>query len=87
MQPNDERRIDQPFSRIVDHLQFDSVITFEFFEDHTTVLRDAASGKEERGTWEQTGWGSYRYTLGAFIELPEGAFREAAEKLEALPGL
>ena len=63
-----------------------SVITFEFFEDHTTVLRDAASGKEERGTWEQTGWGSYRYTLGAFIELPEGAFREAAEKLEVIEG-
>ena len=63
-----------------------SAITFEFFEDHTVAMRDAAACKEERGTWEQTGWSTYKYTLGAFIDLPEGSFRDADEKLEVIEG-
>ncbi len=63
-----------------------SAITFEFFEDHTVAMRDATAGKEERGTWEQTGWSTYKYTLGAFIDLPEGSFRDAAEKLDVIEG-
>ena len=63
-----------------------SAITFEFFEDHTVAMRDASSGKEEKGTWEQTGWSSYKYTLNGFVDLPEGSFRDAAEKLEVVEG-
>ena len=63
-----------------------SAITFEFLEDHTLVMRDSSSGKEERGTWEQTGWSEYRYTLNGFIDLPDGSFRDAAEKLRVFDG-
>ena len=58
-----------------------SAITFKFAKDHTLTLTDASKGREHVGEWEQTGWGEYRYTFGEFFELPEGAFRENAEKL------
>ena len=63
-----------------------SAITFEFLEDHTVAMRDSSSGKEEKGTWEQTGWSSYKYTLNGFIDLPDGSFKDAAEKLEVVEG-
>ena len=63
-----------------------SAVTFEFLEDHTVAMRDSSSGKEEKGTWEQTGWSEYRYTLNGFIDLPDGSFRDAAEKLQVIEG-
>ncbi len=63
-----------------------SAITFTFFEDNTVVLKNDADGKEVKGEWEQTGWTEYRYTLKDFMELPEGDFRDAAEKLEVFDG-
>ena len=58
-----------------------TALTFEFFEDHTVRMTDGATEKEETGSWEQTGWGEYHYTLGGFLDLPEGPMRDAAEKL------
>lgn len=58
-----------------------TALSFEFFEDHSVIMRDSGSGKEERGTWEQTGWAEYHYTLGAFMDIPEGDFRKGAETL------
>ena len=58
-----------------------TALSFEFFEDHTVTMRDGASGKEERGEWEQTDLGEYHYTLGGFIDIPEGDFRKGAETL------
>ena len=58
-----------------------SCITFEFFEDHTLTMRDAGSGKEVQGTWEQTDWSEFHYTLNGFIDLPEGDFKKNAETL------
>ena len=58
-----------------------SAITFEFFEDHTVKLTDTSKGREHTGSWEQTGWSEYRYELGEFFDLPEGAFKENVEKL------
>lgn len=63
-----------------------SAITYEFFEDHTLVMKDTSTGKEEKGTWEQTGYGSFHYTLGAFMDLPQGAVLDAVEKLEMRDG-
>lgn len=63
-----------------------SVINFEFFEDHTMRMLDSSTGREEKGSWEQTGLNRYHYTLGGFIELPEGAFRDAAETLDVIEG-
>ncbi len=58
-----------------------SCITYTFFEDHTMVMNDTSSGREEKGTWEQVDFGEFHYTLNGFVELPEGAFKENAEKL------
>ena len=63
-----------------------SRITYEFFPDHTLVMKDAVTGKEETGTWEQTDIWQYRYTLNAFFDIPEGNFRKAAETLDAIDG-
>ncbi|MBR5968617.1 MAG: hypothetical protein IK001_08490, partial [Lachnospiraceae bacterium] len=41
-------------------------IQYEFFEDHTMVLRDASKGKEIKGTWEQTEWSEFHYTVEDF---------------------
>ncbi|MBQ6552486.1 MAG: hypothetical protein IJL83_02590 [Clostridia bacterium] len=58
-----------------------TALSFEFFEDHSVIMRDSGSGKEERGTWEQTDRAEYHYTLGAFMDIPEGDFRKSAETL------
>ena len=63
-----------------------SAITFEFFEDHTVRLANAASGAEHTGGWEQTGWGEYRYELGEFLALPDGAPRDNVERLSVQDG-
>ena len=63
-----------------------SAITFEFFEDHTVILKNSANGTEVKGGWEQTDMLEYRYTLKDFLTLPEGAFRENAEKLSVVDG-
>ena len=58
-----------------------SSLTFEFDEDHNVVMRDENSGKEETGTWEQTSFGEYHYTVNGFFDLPDGAFKKNAETL------
>lgn len=63
-----------------------SDMTFEFFEDHTVLLHNGVEGKDEKGTWEQTGFIEFRYTLGAFMDIPEGVFRDNAEKLMMVDG-
>ena len=63
-----------------------SDITFTFFEDHTVLMKNASDGKEERGSWEQTGWSEYHYTLNGFIDIPEGDFRKNAETLSVFDG-
>ena len=63
-----------------------SAITFEFFEDHTAKLSDTSKGREFASEWEQTGWGEYRYSLGGFLDLPEGVFKENVEKLSVQDG-
>ncbi|MBP5652486.1 MAG: hypothetical protein J6X17_03575, partial [Lachnospiraceae bacterium] len=50
-------------------------ISYEFFEDHTLVLRNAANGREIKGTWEQTGWSEYHYTVEDFYDIPDDNFR------------
>ncbi|MBO4363608.1 MAG: hypothetical protein J6U38_03265 [Clostridia bacterium] len=60
-------------------------LKFEFFEDHTVKVQVEA-GKDFGGTWEQTGMMDYRYKLEAFEEIPEGFFKDAAEKLDVLDG-
>ena len=56
-----------------------TALKFEFFEDHTVLLTDG--DKTEKGTWEQTGRYDYHYTFDAFLNLPEGEFKEKAENL------
>lgn len=63
-----------------------SSVTYEFFEDHTVIMREASSGREEHGTWEQTGWSDFHYTLNGFLNIPEGPFRDNAEKLSLVDG-
>lgn len=58
-----------------------SGITYEFTEDHAVIMRDATSDKTENGTWEQTGFCDYHYTLNGFIDVPDGPFKDNAEKL------
>ncbi|MBO7353975.1 MAG: hypothetical protein J6U61_06945 [Lachnospiraceae bacterium] len=61
-------------------------ITYEFFEDHTLVLRNAANGREIKGTWEQTGWSEYHYTVEDFYDIPDDNFRKGAETLQVFDG-
>ncbi len=63
-----------------------SAITFTFSEDHTVVMEDTVRGKKESGAWEQTGWGEYHYTLGAFLDLPDDTFRKNAETISVQDG-
>ena len=63
-----------------------SALTFEFFEDHKVTLTDAGSGREENGVWEQTDRYKYHYTFDAFFDIPDGDFKEKAEKLEVVDG-
>ena len=63
-----------------------TAISFEFFEDHTMVMKDTARGKEVKGTWEQTGWAEFKYTAGDFIDVPDDSFRQNLEKLLMMDG-
>ncbi|MBP5295467.1 MAG: hypothetical protein J6Y95_07105 [Lachnospiraceae bacterium] len=63
-----------------------SAVTYTFFEDHTLLMKNAANGQEEQGTWEQTGWGTFHYTLNGFLNLPNSDFLKAAETLEMRDG-
>ena len=63
-----------------------SVISYTFFEDHTMVMKNAADGKEVQGTWEQTGWGEFRYTLNDFLKLQDSSFLKNAETLSMRDG-
>ena len=48
-----------------------SAFSFEFFENHSIVVSDAVTGKEEYGTWEQTGSTEYHYCLGNPLDISE----------------
>ena len=61
-------------------------VTYSFFEDHPMIMKDTASGKEEHGTWEQVNMLEYRYTLGAFLKIPDSSFLDAAQKLDVIDG-
>ena len=63
-----------------------SDLTYTFTEDHAIVMKDLGSGKEEHGTWEQTSYGEYHYTLNAFLDLPDSNFLKAAETLSVQDG-
>ena len=63
-----------------------SAISFEFFEDHTVLLKNAANNVTVNGEWEQTGILEYRYTLKDFLKIPEGFFRDSVEKLDVVDG-
>ncbi len=58
-----------------------TAINFEFFEDHSVIMRDTSKGKEIKGTWEQTGWTEFHYTLNDFIDIPDSQFKKNAETL------
>ena len=49
-----------------------SSLCLEFFEDHGAVLSEETSGKEARGSWEQTSFGEYRLTFAEAGETPLG---------------
>lgn len=61
-------------------------LTYAFFEDHTLVMKNTVSGQEEKGTWEQTGYGTFHYTLNGFLNIPDSNFLKAAETLEMRDG-
>ena len=63
-----------------------SAISYSFFEDHTMVMKNAANGKEVQGTWEQTGWGEFHYTLNDFLDLKDSSFLKNAETLSMRDG-
>ena len=63
-----------------------SAITYSFSEDHTVSMKNAADGREESGTWEQTGWSEYHYTLNSFLDIPDSNFLKGAETLSAQGG-
>ena len=64
-----------------------SSITFEFFEDHKLIMKEAKSGKEEEGTWEQTGSYEFHYTLNNFFNVPESETLKQAETLSITDGM
>ncbi|MBQ7599887.1 MAG: hypothetical protein IJU57_04335 [Clostridia bacterium] len=61
-----------------------SGVTFRFYEDHT--LEFCFGEKRSSGTWEQTDWGTYRYSLEDLVQIPEGAFKDSVETLQVLDG-
>lgn len=63
-----------------------TAIQFEFFEDHSVVMKDTSKGKEVKGTWEQTGWSEFHYTLNDFLEIPDSTFKKNAETLQMIEG-
>ena len=63
-----------------------SAIKYTFFEDHTLTMEDSSRGLEEKGTWEQTDWFEYHYTLNSFFEYPDNVFLKNAETLSVQDG-
>ncbi len=63
-----------------------TAISFEFFEDHSMVMRNASNGVESKGTWEQTGMFDYHYTVEDYRAIPECDFKEGAETLSVQDG-
>ena len=63
-----------------------SAITYEFFEDHTMVMKNEADGREVKSTWEQTGISEFKYDLNSFLDVPAGADLLGMEKLSILQG-
>ena len=62
-----------------------SSFSFEFFEDHTVIVKDS-SGKEEDGTWEQTENYKYHYTLSSFFDITDESMKNDAETLNVNDG-
>ena len=63
-----------------------TVVQFEFFEDHTMVMRDTSRGVESKGDWEQTGPTEFHYTVVDYLFVPDGSFKEGAETLDVQDG-
>ena len=63
-----------------------STLAFTFYEDHSVLLSDPATGKEERGVWEQTDLFEYHYTFESFFDIPDSVFKQNAEKLSVTEG-
>jgi len=59
-----------------------SAITFEFFEDQTMKMKNAATNQEESGTWEQKSYGSFEYTVGKFFGELDETFLKNVQSLE-----
>ncbi|MBR6331574.1 MAG: hypothetical protein IKR78_00365 [Dehalococcoidales bacterium] len=63
-----------------------TAISYEFFEDHTMVMKNASNGVESKGTWEQTDMFDYHYTVGDFFDIPDSVFKKNAETLSVQDG-
>ena len=63
-----------------------TALNFEFFEDHSLVMKDTSKGKEIKGTWEQLSFSEFNYTLNDFIDIPDSQFKKNAETLNMLNG-
>lgn len=60
-----------------------SQLTFEFFEDHRLLMKDAAAGTQVESTWKQTGNCKFQYSLNGFFETSK---KKTAETLEVVDG-
>lgn len=63
-----------------------TAIEYEFFEDHTMVMRDSSKGRKIEGTWEQTSYGEYKYTVNDFFDIPDSNLKKALETLMVQDG-
>lgn len=63
-----------------------TALEFEFFEDGSMKASNTEKGVCESGEWELTGPLKFRWTVPEVLGVPEGAFREAVEKLEVADG-
>ena len=79
----DEQDLREGLKFIVGTWQVDYVVN-AFSND--LAMHGGDDGADTKGTWEQTGWSQYRYTLNGFLNIPEGTFRDNAEKLEVSDG-
>jgi len=59
-----------------------SKITYEFSEDHTVKMKNGVTDQEESGTWEQTGYGAYKVTVGKFYGDVDEDTRKTIESVE-----
>lgn len=63
-----------------------TALEFEFFEDGGMTARNTAEGRTERGSWEQKGWGEYRWSVPELLNVPEGDFKKGVETLSVQEG-